>query len=777
MRKWPLCLAAVCFLVIQMILAGGFGLAKDSRPSPLELCAGENDPVTVTGTVCRREQTENYQVYYLTDNQVRTDQQIIKESKLLVYVKQENANQNKNSNFFSADSEKKQSNNSDEERKQIKTGNRILITGTVSFFEHATNPGNFDRKFYYQKQGIHALIWAENIQQEDDSCWFFREKLAELRQTCAEKLKTSLGEKYGGGMCAVLLGDKSSLDEEMKELYQKSGIGHILAISGLHMSFLGIGVYRMLRKAGFGFGISGGMGIVFLIFYTCMTGGSISAVRALIMFIIRIGADITGRTYDMATSLSVAAAVIALIQPLYLLDAGFWLSFGAVFAVAVISPALEKSRILPTRICAGASIQAVLLPFLLYWYFEIPPYSMILNLLVLPLMPFVLISGIIGIIFSAPVSVLGSLFLQVCRYILMFYEKASAFTMELPYGRIVTGRPTVVLIIIYYIFLFLICGLAAGKKADAQKEEKKQLYKCSRKMFAAVLCVLPLCFCLFTGLSYRKKGEIRITMIDVGQGDRLYIRGPEGKNYLMDGGSTDEADVGKYRLEPFLKSQGVKTLDYVFVTHGDEDHINGIRELLENQKLGICIRTLVVPPVEIPDEKLWELAVLASENGTRVATIQKDQKISEGKMEWKCLGPPIDYDGEPGNAASLVMSLQYEEFDMLFTGDVEAEGEELLVKNSISADDYDVLKVAHHGSRNSTSEAFLAWASPEIALISAGKGNRYGHPHEETLERLDSVKCKIFVTSECGAVSIRSDGKKLLIETPFSDIIKTLWKI
>lgn len=775
MRQRPLCLAAVCFLVIQMVLVGRFGFAKDSRPSPLESCARENDPVTVTGTVSRREQTDNYQVYYLADNQVRTDQQIIKESKLLVYVKQENVNQNKNSNSFSV-SEKKQSNNSGGERQRIQTGNRIVITGTVAFFEPATNPGNFDRKRYYQKQGIHALIWAEHIRKEDDSCWFFREKLAELRQASAEKLKASIGDKYGGGMCAILLGDKSSLDEEMKELYQKSGIGHIMAISGLHMSFLGIGVYRMLRKAGFGFGISGGTGIIFLMLYTCMTGGGISGTRAFIMFIIRIGADITGRVCDMATSLSVAAGIIAWIQPLYLLDAGFWLSFGAVLSVAVISPALEKYQILPAWICAGASIQAVLLPLLLNWYFEIPPYSMILNLLVLPLMPFLLSAGVAGIILSAAVPALGGLLLQACKYILMFYEKVSAFTMELPHGRIVTGRPPALLIIIYYTLLFLTYVLATGKKADAQKKEKEYLCKRRKRMFVMALCVLPLCLCLFTGSGYRKKGEILITMIDVGQGDSLYIRGPEGKNYLMDGGSTDKTDVGKYRLEPFLKSQGVKTLDYVFVTHGDEDHINGIRELLENQKLGICIGTLVVPPVGVLDEKLKELTVLASENGTRVVTIQKGQKMSEGKMEWTCLGPSEDYEGGPGNAASLVMSLHYEEFDMLFTGDVEAEGEELLVKNNISADDYDVLKVAHHGSANSTPETFLEWASPEIALISAGKGNRYGHPHTETLERLDSIKCRIYTTSESGAVSIRSDGKKLLIETPFSDIIKTLWK-
>jgi len=211
---------------------------------------------------------------------------------------------------------------------------------------------------------------------------------------------------------------------------------------------------------------------------------------------------------------------------------------------------------------------------------------------------------------------------------------------------------------------------------------------------------------------------------------------PGGKNCLIDGGSSDVSSVGAYRIEPYLLYCGIRNIDYAFVSHGDEDHISGIRELLQDQKLGIGIRTLVLPA-----EKYW------------------DEKLKEQKMSLRCIGPEMVL-SESGNAASMVLQAEYGNFSMLLTGDVEGAGEKQLVKSG-RLGKCRILKAAHHGSKNSGTEEFLDAVEPQIVLISAGRGNRYGHPHEETLERLKSRNCQVYSTQQCGAVTIQSDGKKL----------------
>lgn len=762
MTKRPLCLAAVLLIGIQAVLVGGLRIAKDLRPSPLELAAEDREAVSLTGTVARREEKPKYQVYYLTDNQVRLKEQIIEESKILVYVKRDKSQAFQDHNI--------------QEIKEIAVGNKLKLTGEVRFFQEASNPGNFDQKFYYQKQGIHASVWAEDVQIMDSRVWHVREGLSVFRCRWKERLVSALGDYYGNSMSAILLGDKSELDSQLKELYQKSGIGHILAISGLHMSFLGTGFYKLLRKSGLSFLQAGLAGILFLLLYTLMIGWGVSSLRALVMFLVRIGADMSGRTYDLPTSLAVAAAVVVLWQPLYLLDAGFLLSFGAILGIVLMYPVLDGFHAAPKALCAGLSIHLMLLPVMLYYYFEFPLYSLLLNLLVVPLMSVVLGAGIAGSALSMLWAGGGMGILQVCKGILWFYERACGMSMELPAARIVTGRPGNIWMAAYYIVLLGGCtaGLASIRSrkqtekepwGKSQEREKEQTGNIRRETYSVrtVMVLLPVVFCLTCACSHGKRGELQVVMLDVGQGDGLYIRTPSGRHYLIDGGSTDVSKVGTYRIEPFLKSRGVRELDYVFISHGDADHINGVEELLENQAMGIRIQTLVLPEEKVLDEALLELAKKAEDYGTKAVTIRKGQQVQDGGMTLTCLAPAADYGGEIGNASSMVLALKYQEFDMLFTGDVEGDGEYALTESG-DLPKCDILKVAHHGSKNSTSNAFLEKADPAVGFISAGRNNRYSHPHQETLERLRQLGCRLFSTQDCGAVTVKTDGSKMEME-------------
>lgn len=762
MVKRPLCLAAVLLISLQAVLVGGFRIAKDLKPSPLELYAEEGKDIALVGTVSRREEKPEYQVYYLTDNQIRLEDQIINESKILVYIKREQSQISQNEENI--ENKENMESKEEPERRGIAVGNTLYLTGEVRFFQEATNPGNFDQKFYYQKQGIHASVWAKGAEVMEPEVWHIREGLTVFRCRWKELLISCLGEYYGNSMAAILLGDKSELDKDLKELYQKSGIGHILAISGLHMSFIGIGFYKLLRKSGLSFGTAGSAGILFLLLYTIMIGWGVSSLRALVMFLVRIGADMSGRTYDMPTSLSVAAAVIVLWQPLYLLDAGFLLSFGAILGMVLVYPVFDGFHAVPKPFCAGLSIHLMLLPVMLYFYFEIPLYSLLLNVLVLPLMSVVLGAGIAGSATAALWAWGGSGILQLCKGILWIYEKTCGISMELPGARIVTGQPGKIWIGIYYIVLLAGCMYGLNFMHDRTKSARHEgAFDKAACCVRISMVILPMAFCLLCAESHGKRGELQVTMLDVGQGDGLYIRTPSGRHYLVDGGSTDVSKVGKYRIEPFLKSQGVRTLDYVFISHGDADHMNGVQELLENQLLGIRIKTLVLPDEHVLDEALLELAGQATGYGTKIVTMREGKQISDEEMRFTCVAPAVDYVGEFGNASSMVLSLEFKEFDMLFTGDVEGDGEKALAESTL-LETCDILKVAHHGSKNSTTDAFLEKAAPKIGLISAGRDNRYGHPHPETLKRLANTGCRVYSTQIYGAVTVKTDGKEMQMQ-------------
>lgn len=255
-------------------------------------------------------------------------------------------------------------------------------------------------------------------------------------------------------------------------------------------------------------------------------------------------------------------------------------------------------------------------------------------------------------------------------------------------------------------------------------------------------------------------------MLDIGQGDCLFLR-TKKFTCLIDGGSSDVSSVGKYRIEPFLKSQGVAALDLVFISHGDADHMNGIEEMLERQEQGIRIQGLVLPPKSIWDEKLETLARSAVENKTKVYSMQQGEILRMGSLSLQCIQPEAKSSLTPGNEASMVLSVEYEAFSMLCTGDTEGAGETLLIQN-LPKKNYTVLKVAHHGSKNSTKDTFLKVCSAPYALISAGRDNRYGHPHEETIQRLQEDGSNIITTQKAGAIMLWTDGEKVQISSYLS---------
>ncbi|MGL6202556.1 MAG: DNA internalization-related competence protein ComEC/Rec2 [Lachnospiraceae bacterium] len=723
-----LCCCCLIILLVQFLRTQISG-----ADIPVMISNNAGKTVQITGLIYKKEVKSKYQILYLKQSQLQSYNQRREISNILVY---------------------------DYTFMNTKLGNSVQVWGELGLFQEARNPGNFDQRFYYAKQGIDGFVKASEIKVVQGDIDELAEFLAQFRAAWSALLKEGAGEEVGGILDSILLGDKSSMDGDVKELYQKTGIGHILAISGLHVSFIGMGMYRILRKIGLPVWLAGAIGSAILWLYLLMIGCPVSALRAVIMYSLRIGALITGRRYDAATALALAAAVIVVKSPLYLWDAGFLLSFGAILGIIWVLPLFKM--IWPNcpkwadGIHTSLAVNAILYPILLYFYFEFPLYSIFLNFIVIPLMSVVMAGAVAGSALWLIVPAVGGLILKGCGLLFNFYEWLCTICLELPLSRLVIGCPALWRILLYFLVLVGIYVYLMLKKGGEDE------IVISMKAWALLLIcfVVPL---IMLGGGHGNKGELKVAMLDVGQGDGIFLQGPDGKTYFVDGGSSDVNQVGKYRIEPYLKSQGVGSLDYVFISHGDTDHMNGIEEMLTRQAMGVAIKNLVLPPVEIQDEALKKLAQTAVENGVAVYIINPGDVVSEEELEIQCIQPSAEYTGEIGNGSSMVLSVSFKAFDMLFTGDVEGEGETLLKKN-LTGNQYDVLKVAHHGSKNSSDLEVLEQISPSYGLISAGVNNSYGHPHDETLERLEECGCVVYSTQEFGAITVWTSGEAVSFE-------------
>ncbi len=745
---------ACLFFVIAgfFILRAGEGCHPSDDPFYIEERIPPGEKVQITGRVYRKEQTSDYQILYLKNNSITYRERSLKESKFILY---QDISENK-------------------KKEELRIGNVVWAEGEISYYERERNPGNFDQRSYYQRQGFHACLWAEDVQVRKADVHRISDALDQVRSVWKDFFLKIAGEKDGGILCAMLLGDKAQMDVEIKELYQVNGIAHILAISGLHLSFIGMSLYRILRKVSGSFLISGIVGILFMALYVLMIGASVSALRAVVMFLIHVGADMSGRVYDPPTSVASAAACVIAWRPLSYDDGGFQLSFGAIIGIFFLCPLIGsltgKKNMLKDNLLASISVQLVTFPILLYHYYEFPLYSIFLNLVIVPLMSVLLSLGFLGSFFcllsyllkAAPavpgiLYFIGNSAIWLCKGILRLYEAGCELAVSLPGARIVTGRPELWQIVLYY--GCLAAALFLWRRTRLKENERK-----GRK--GAILACLIFGMGLLTLIHhFDEKGKLQVTVLDVGQGDSIFVKGPEGGTYLIDGGSSDVKNVGEYRIEPFLLSQGTGSLDYVFISHGDGDHINGISEMIQRREIGVRIRNLVLPAESVWNEEILELKREALQARIKVFTAQPGQELSEGSFTISCLWPADDAKLEPGNETSMVLALRYGAFDMLLAGDVEGEGETRLteVLEEYGQRNWEALKVAHHGSKNSSQTEFLEAAQPLCAIISAGQGNVYGHPHAETLDRLNRAGCKIYSTQESGAVMIETDCRRMSV--------------
>ncbi|MBD5488390.1 MAG: ComEC/Rec2 family competence protein [Lachnospiraceae bacterium] len=657
-------------------------------------------------------------------------------------------------------------------------GSLVIMRGSYRAMTHATNPGEFDGADYYRIMGQQGRVMECGLLVKSTTHDGFGERMYRIREYCSLLLDACYDSENASVMKAMLLGEKGTLDADIKELYQQNGIIHILAISGLHLSVIGMGCHASLKKIRLPemVNIMSTIGLMYC--YGTMTGMGVSMLRAYIMFALHLCAGLIGRTYDLLCAVTVAALVVLIRQPLYLQHSGFLFSFGAICGIGIFLPATKQNLFgrgkAEQAIFAGIAVSISTLPVYLNFYYEFPPYSVLLNLIVIPCMTLTLLCGLLSLTAAACFLPLGVAVSYPVAALLGFYKKCCDFCLALPDNRWGTGCPKLWQTVM---FLLILVGLCVGNRW------LPKLY-----FWQGVLCALLV-------LTVRLPYGLQITMVDVGQGDCIYLAEDSGMHMLIDGGSSDQSDVAEYQIMPFLKHEGASCLDAVVVTHPDSDHICGIRGLLEEAGTGgISIRALYLPDVgeRGRTEEYCELEKTAEAADVPVRYIGAGDILQCGGVMLTCLHPEKGWNTTDTNAYSTVLYLTYGDFTALFTGDLEGEGERKVLdlirtgqnsgKNVIgenasgqdsigvekpAADvnihDITLLKVAHHGSGNSTGEDFLQAVNPKVALISAGRNNRYGHPHEELLDRLRNCGCMIYRTQESGAVTVRVRGGKVRV--------------
>lgn len=645
--------------------------------------------------------------------------------------------------------------------KELGIGENVLIRGVGKPFSKARNPGEFDSKNFYKAMDLDLKLYGQELIVLNHRKDPLLEGIRQVKLWIIGIFYRLTGEKDAGIFVAAVIGDKEGIPKEINDLYQKNGIAHLLAISGMHMSVIGLFFYRILRKTGLGYGMAGLVSSILVILYGILTGNSPSVARAVIMMVITFLASYLGRTYDLLSSASLTLILLSLKSPLILMQGGVHLSFGAVFAIGGMMPVMAewagKEKPLVKAVSTAIAIQVVTLPVVLYHFYQLPLYGIFLNFLAIPLMDAVVYSGLAVIFLGSVCPLLGVGAAGIGHYILIFYEFSCKNIAKLPYNNLTFGRPSMERLAAYGFFIAALFFVLKISGPSRKKKEEKKSSSCRMRL---LLLFVLYGFCILFFKPAPVKG-LEATFLDVGQGDGILLR--TGKSsVLVDGGSSSKQSLGEYTLEPCLKSLGVSVITYAFVSHGDLDHLSGVRFLLETSD-DIRIENIMLPYQGKGDEKIEELEALARMRGTKVMYLAGGDEITVEGLKITCLYPGISDVPENVNEQSEVLKMDYGNCHMLFTGDMGEKEEsrllERLGKEKLS--EINVLKTAHHGSKYSSSEDFLKAVSPRWAVISYGENNTYGHPHKEVLERLNDLKVEVFKTAESGAIRLWTDGLKI----------------
>ena len=642
-------------------------------------------------------------------------------------------------------------------------GDNLQITGKIKLPRGERNPGEFNYQKFLAANGIYGIVDVSKP-----------ENLA-VRPSCKppppyfifaikRKFYQTLNDLYPGQagalIKALLLGERGEIPYQLREAFAECGVIHALAISGLHIGYIGIIFFVLFSLLRFGYQARIIAVIISVFCYALVIGFEPPIVRASLMLGIFLIGKLLQRQTDMLNVISTAALIILLINPLELFQPSFQLSFAAIISIFYLYQRLKTifekwslfdkfarhkcGEYLGTLFLVTLAAQLGTLPIVAYYFGRIPLIAFLLNLFVIPLVGIIIALGFATLLFSLVSVSLAGLYANTNILCLDFLIRVIERVGQFRFAAIEISKIGLMVIAIYYFLLWLILNL--NKKAY-------------RKILAYSI-LLGIILILWQSV-FQNRQWMQVIFFDVGQGDAALITFPDGQNLLIDAGEKYENfDSGRYTILPYLRRERIHRLNAVVLSHADDDHIGGMPSIFRG-----------IPVTKIYDSGLFHESEICSSYHAVIDSLKTPrQEISAGERlpEFDNYGVFVLHPGKSFkknfkhdiNNCSVVVKIIYGERSFLFPGDIESEAEAVLI-NYGSLLKADVLKTPHHGSRTSTTLKWLNCVRPEYAVISVGRNNRFNLPAPSVLRRLQQNGIKILRTDLTGAVIFRTDGKRL----------------
>jgi competence protein ComEC len=716
---------------------------------------------------------------------------------------------------------------------QIHAGDAVNVIAEARRPPFFRDEGAFDRRAYLATQNIDliATLRSPKLLQELSTVphQSISTGVARIRSRLRDELDSlfTADPQSAATLRAMLLGDRTFVDRDESTAFQKTGVFHILVVAGLHVAALAALIFWTTRKLRFTPIVTIIIVVAVLTAYVAVVEVRAPVLRATLMACAVVFGGFFYRRLDLLNSAALAAFAILIANPLAIRDSSFQLSFIAIGCIAGLAipwldatvqpyaralrgwrditrdashePRVTQFRLdvratlrwfashSPSRVAAHIQnalagslaitfrvsellaltivLQLGMLPLMAANFHRIALSSPAVNLVAVPLTSVIvpwgfltLTAGLLwpflGKLLAAPLALITTLLLQVVSW----FAALPRWSYRIP-------TPPLWLTVLFFALAITIAAVARTSSVISQRNRRVTIYGLSAAFVLAALLVST-----FPFPPAHAAARLESTILDVGQGDSIFLVSPHGKTMLIDGGGAFRGfpgredhtgiDPGEEAVSPYLWSRGFKTIDVIALTHAHQDHLGGLTAILENFKVGeLWIGR------EVNSRALEQLEAIATQHGTRIKHEIRGQTFEWDGVEGQFLWPEIaatEIAPSAKNNDSLVFRLKFGDRTLLFPGDAEKAVERsLLSENEEAAIHADVLKIGHHGSKNSTTPDFLSAVSPQLAIISSGEGNPYGHPSPEVLDRLETAGVRTLRTDTNGAIHILTDGKQI----------------
>lgn len=623
---------------------------------------------------------------------------------------------------------------------KLEYGSIIKINAQYTEATRDRNYGGFNYKTYLRTKKIYGIFNVENVEIVKNGS---DNIIIKLRKYIKSKLREKLKKENSELAISLIVGDRSHISSEVEDNFKKANLMHMLAISGAHFSYvilIATFISNRLQHKRLGQLIQ----IIAIIFFMNLTGNTASVVRAGIMSILLIGSSICKRQNDSLNNIAISAIIQIINNPYIIFDSGFMLSYSGVLGIILFYKKISE-HIHFKSIALTISANIFIIPIMIYNFHTISGSFIISNICASWLLGIIIILEFISL--CIPIKLLY----MILDLLIMMLRKIAEICANIPFAQMYVPRYAIFFVIVIYILIFC------------------RKLKCRKYVYSFL--TIGASILLIVNFTDVYQDRMRINFIDVGQGDSCLIR-YKGTNIMIDSGGSlsknkdgKSYDIGENVLNNYLLNRGITRLDYIMVSHFDEDHSQGFVFLLKNMK----VKSVIISEQYKTSSIYEQFKQICKKQNIQIIYVRSGDEIRIKDLAFKILHPKSkenQISENPLNNNAIVCMVKYKNRRILFTGDIEKVAENEMVKEYTNGLKADILKVGHHGSKTSTTKEFLDFINPSVALIGVGQNNKFGHPNEDVIKRLEEKNIQIYRTDEMGEISVIIDKNgKIKINT------------